>query len=136
MRCNWNKPVNMVDLWKDTKKLTYWDLQMCCKEFILSQHHVTVPRDLNLGLLSHAMWTTEGGLYVTDSRGSIFTVDNEFMLEMVYEAKYQGTCPTSIIWYKGGLVVSGPDKAIRHYVKKTGIWTCDWTVELEVNIQG
>ncbi|CAH1176208.1 unnamed protein product [Phaedon cochleariae] len=128
--CNWGKPINMVQLGVDTYKISYWDIFTCCKRSFLANHVVNVPRSRNFAPFTGVLWTTEGGLFIVDRKGCIYTVDNEFLLDQVVEVSYEGKFSPAIAWYKGGLAVSGPDYNIRHY-KKSGTWTCDWTMPLE-----
>ncbi|XP_050507763.1 cilia- and flagella-associated protein 43 isoform X1 [Diabrotica virgifera virgifera] len=130
IRCNWNKPVHMVQLGVDTKEVYFWDLYTCCKEIVIHERQVQVTHVDNLSFFTHAMWTTEGGLFICDTKGNLYTVDFEFNLERVIEVNLEGSGTPSLTWYKGGIVVAGPDKVIRHY-KKLGTWSCDWTIDLE-----
>ncbi|XP_057663205.1 cilia- and flagella-associated protein 43 [Diorhabda carinulata] len=134
IRCNWNKPVHMVQFGTGTNEVYFWDLLTCCKEVRICQHAVKCGHMENLSTFAHAMWTTEGGVFMCDKNGSLYTIDLEYNLERVVENSIEGSTLPSLTWYKNGIVVSGPDSVLRHYTKKSGTWSCDWTINLKQSL--
>ncbi|KAJ8921824.1 hypothetical protein NQ315_008456 [Exocentrus adspersus] len=130
VKCSWGRPVYVSQMCKYHNKLLLWDIFVCCKTAVLEEHEIVLPEgDKHLQFLD-TLWTTEGGLYVVDIKGSVYFMINETHLEKVIDEKLEGTAPTSMCWYKGGIAVSGPNNEIRHY-KKSGTWECDWKIPLE-----
>lgn len=59
-----------------TNFINVWDIFISCKKCILTQHEINVP-ERTLKFVD-AVWTTEGGLYIIDSKGSVYVVKRLF----------------------------------------------------------
>ncbi|XP_044262211.1 cilia- and flagella-associated protein 43 [Tribolium madens] len=125
LRCNLTSPVFLAQMGLHSNKLHVWDIFVCGKKCILTQHVVRIEE--NCSPFTGIVWTTEGGLFVLDASGSIYTMFPDHHLEKVIDSPDSGPYPTSFTWYKFGLAVAGPNLEIRHY-KKSGTWTMDWSL--------
>jgi hypothetical protein len=56
----------------DTNQLHVWDIFICGKKCILTQHATRLDQECDP--FTSVLWTTEGGLFVLDSRGCVYTV--------------------------------------------------------------
>nr|ANQ46499.1 ionotropic receptor 7 [Phyllotreta striolata] len=132
LRCNWTKPINMIDLWIGTKKIAMYEFQMCCKEFHMTQNIVQSSATDGTGNFTSVVWTPEGSMCVCDEFGTIYMMDNEYSLEKVLDVKISGPSPPAFEWYKNGFLVCGPDKTMRHYVRKLpGEFVLNRSIDIE-----
>ncbi|RZB40349.1 hypothetical protein BDFB_006651, partial [Asbolus verrucosus] len=71
LKSNFSSPVILAQLGVGTTKLHIWDIFICGKKSVLTQHTVKVPQKCNP--FTSVLWTTEGGLFVLDSAGCVYT---------------------------------------------------------------
>ncbi|KAJ8944589.1 hypothetical protein NQ318_006002 [Aromia moschata] len=133
-RCSWGKLIYMTQMVRNTNHIYLWDVFTCCRRAIIAKHQITLPDENNIQPFSDMLWTTEGGMFIVDIKGCVYSLNEEMVLFLIIEVDLNGEVRPSICWYKGGLAVAGPNKEIRHY-KKSGEWVCDWTIELDVIIR-
>lgn len=62
---------------KNGEKLLLWDIMVCGKKSVLNSHDVQLYP--NMGKLTCILWTTDGGLFVLDSYGNVYTVSTELI---------------------------------------------------------
>ncbi|KAJ8982465.1 hypothetical protein NQ317_000423 [Molorchus minor] len=117
VRCNWTKPIYMTQLMA-----------------VIATKKVKMPNKKDLKPFSDLVWTPEGGMFVVDTKGCVYMLNDEVSLDVVIEEDLEGDIIPSLCNYKGGIVVNGPNNEIRHY-KKAGEWVCDWTIPLNVSIK-
>lgn len=111
IRCNLTSPVFIAQLASEKTILHVWDVFICGKKSVLTDHPVGVGAECR-GIMG-VLWTTEGGLFVLDQTGCIFVMLSDYRLEKVIDFTTEGPHKTSFVWYKYGIVVAGPNNEIR-----------------------
>ncbi|XP_030768231.1 cilia- and flagella-associated protein 43 [Sitophilus oryzae] len=135
LRCSYGRPIFLAHLGIGSNNMYIWDVFTVCKSSIFSKH------EIHLGKLKPApfldvLWTTDAICYIVDAKGTIYTYDRDFYLEVVIEVNEEGDIPTSMCWFQHGLTVIGPIPEIKHYKKVVGDWVCDWKYPISNKLTG
>lgn len=115
LKCSKTYPVTIAQIQKYGHDLKLWDIMICGKRCVLNKKEVVLPA--TKAEFTSVCWTPDGGLFVLDSGGNMYTVNNDLVLEIVVKQETIEVGPTYICYHRGGLVLAGPNDVLNKYKK-------------------